>query len=58
MNKHTQAGGTIDILLFVAVPLLAMVVYWLIALAIVRLLVMSRTVSTPEAAAHLQRRDA
>jgi len=37
--------------------LLAMVVYWLIALALVRLFVMSRTVSTPEAAAHLQRQD-
>jgi ABC-type Na+ efflux pump permease subunit len=37
--------------------LLAIVVYWLIALAIVRLFVMSRTVSTPEAAVRLQRQD-
>jgi uncharacterized protein YggT (Ycf19 family) len=37
--------------------LLAMVVYWLIAVAIVRLFVMSRTVSTPEAAVRLQRQD-
>jgi hypothetical protein len=37
--------------------LLAMVVYWLIALAISHLFVMSRTVSTPEAAAHLQKQD-
>ena len=34
--------------------LLAMVVYWLIAWAIMRLFVMSKTVSTPEAAAKLE----
>ena len=33
--------------------LLAMLVYWLIAIAIVRLFLMSKTVSTPEAAAKL-----
>ncbi len=33
--------------------LLAMLVYWMIALAIVRLFLMSKTVSTPEAAAKL-----
>lgn len=34
--------------------LLAMLVYWLVALAIVRLFFMSKTVSTPEAAAKLE----
>lgn len=33
--------------------LLAMLVYWMIAVAIIRLLVLSKTVSTPEAAAKL-----
>jgi len=35
--------------------LLAMLVYWMIALAIVRLFLMSKTVSTPEAAAKLKK---
>ena len=35
--------------------LLAMLVYWLIALALVRLFLMSKTVSTPEAAAELEK---
>jgi len=33
--------------------LLAMLVYWMVAIAIVRLFLMSKTVSTPEAAAKL-----
>ena len=37
--------------------LLAMFVYWLVALGLIRLFVMSRTVSTPEAAVKLQRKD-
>ena len=37
--------------------LLAMIVYWLVAWAIIRLFVMSRSVSTPEAAAKLQNQD-
>lgn len=37
--------------------LLAMLVYWLIAVAIVRLFLMSKTVSTPEAAAKLDEQD-
>ncbi len=37
--------------------LLAMLVYWLIALALIRLFVMSRTVSTPEAADKLTSQD-
>ena len=36
--------------------LLAMAVYWLIALAIVKLFLMSKTVSTPEAAAKLEKK--
>jgi hypothetical protein len=35
--------------------LLAMLVYWMIAVAIVRLLLMSKTVSTSEAAAELEK---
>lgn len=37
--------------------LLAMLVYWLIAMAIVRLFLMGKTVSTPEAAAKLDNQD-
>jgi hypothetical protein len=37
--------------------LLAMLVYWLIALAIVQLFFMSKTVSTPEAAVKLDNQD-
>lgn len=37
--------------------LLAMLVYWFIAWAIIKLLVMSRTMSTPEAAAKLNKED-
>jgi hypothetical protein len=37
--------------------LLAMVVYWLIAMAIVKLFLMSKSVSTPEAAAKLDRQE-
>ncbi len=37
--------------------LLAMLVYWMVAFAIVRLFLMSKTVSTPEAAAKLDEQD-
>jgi hypothetical protein len=37
--------------------LLAMAVYWVVAFAIVRLFLMSKTVSTPEAAAKLEKQD-
>ena len=37
--------------------LLAMLVYWMIALAIIRLFMMSKTVSTPEAAAKLEEQE-
>jgi hypothetical protein len=37
--------------------LLAMLVYWLVALAIIRLFFMSKTVSTPEAAAKLDKQE-
>ena len=37
--------------------LLAMLVYWMLAIAIIRLFLMSKTVSTPEAAAKLERQD-
>ena len=37
--------------------LLTMIVYWLVAMAIARLLVMGKTVSTPEAAAKLNNQD-
>lgn len=46
----TAAQGKI----FEWTTLLAMLVYWLIALAIVRLFLMSKTVSTPEAAEKLK----
>lgn len=37
--------------------LLAMLVYWMVALAIVHLFLMSKTVSTPEAAAKLEKQE-
>lgn len=37
--------------------LLAMLVYWMIALGIIRLFFMSKTVSTPEAAAKLEKQE-
>lgn len=37
--------------------LLAMIVYWLVALAVIRLLVISKSVSTPEAAVKLNQQD-
>ncbi len=47
--KSTTVQGSV----FEWTTLLAMLVYWLIATAIVRLFLMSKTVSTPEAAGKL-----
>lgn len=47
--QTTVAEGSV----FEWTTLLAMLVYWIIALAIVRLFFISKTVSTPEAAAEL-----
>lgn len=49
----TQVSGSV----FEWTTLLAMLVYWLVALGIIRLLVMSRSVSTPEAAVHLENQE-
>lgn len=43
----------VDVVVFEWTTLLAMLVYWLLALAIVKLFLMSKTVSTPEAAQKL-----
>jgi hypothetical protein len=51
-SKTTVQGS-----IFEWTTLLAMLVYWLIAIGIVRLLVMSKTVSTPEAAEKLERQE-
>ncbi len=51
--KITRVEGSI----FEWTTLLAMLVYWLIAMAIGKLLVMGRTVSTPEAAVKLGNQD-
>ena len=48
--RITQVSGSI----FEWTTLLAMIIYWLIAYAIIRLFVMSRSVSTPEAAVRLR----
>ncbi|MEA2701478.1 MAG: hypothetical protein QOE22_187 [Candidatus Parcubacteria bacterium] len=48
--KATRVSGSV----FEWTTLLAMLVYWLVALGILRLLVMSKSVSTPEAAAKLE----
>ncbi len=45
---------TIEGSIFEWTTLLAMLVYWMIALAITKLFLMSKTVSTPEAAAKLE----
>jgi uncharacterized protein YggT (Ycf19 family) len=51
--QKTTVQGSI----FEWTTLLAMLVYWLIATGIVRLLLMSKTVSTPEAAEKLDRQE-
>jgi hypothetical protein len=51
--KVTNVQGNI----FEWTTLLAMFVYWLIAVGIVRLLIMSKTVSTPEAAEKLKKQE-
>ncbi len=51
--QRTVVEGSI----FEWTTLLAMLVYWMIALAIVRLFLMSKTVSTPEAAAKLEKEE-
>ena len=51
--RRTTVQGSV----FEWTTLLAMLVYWMIALAIIRLFMMSKTVSTPEAAAKLEEQD-
>lgn len=51
-SKTTVQGSILE-----WTTLLAMLVYWMIAIAIVRLFLMSKTVSTPEAAAKLDEQD-
>ena len=51
--RQTKVEGSV----FEWTTLLAMIVYWLAALAIARLFVMSKSVSTPEAAAKLDNQD-
>ena len=51
--KTTKVEGSI----FEWTTLLAMAVYWLLALAVIRLLVMSKPVTTPEAAEKLDSQD-
>lgn len=51
--RITKVEGSI----FEWTTLLAMLVYWLIALAIIKLFLMGKTVSTPEAAVKLDNQD-
>ncbi|MDR3642829.1 MAG: YggT family protein [Candidatus Doudnabacteria bacterium] len=51
--KITDVNGS----LFEWTTLLAMLVYWLIAMAIIKLFLMGKTVSTPEAAAKLDNQE-
>ena len=51
--KITKVEGSV----FEWTTVLAMFVYWLIAFAIIKLFVMGKTVSTPEAAVKLERQD-
>lgn len=51
--KITRVEGSI----FEWTTLLAMLVYWLIAFAIIKMFLMSKSVSTPEAAVKLEQQD-
>ena len=51
--RITQVSGSI----FEWTTLLAMFVYWLVAWGIIKMFLMSKTVSTPEAAAKLEREE-
>jgi len=51
--RITRVEGSV----FEWTTLLAMIVYWLIAIAIAKLLVMGKAVSTPEAAVKLENQD-
>jgi hypothetical protein len=51
--RITQVAGS----LFEWTTLLAMLVYWMIALGIIKLFLMGKTVSTPEAAAKLNNQE-
>lgn len=51
--RMTRVEGSV----FEWTTLLAMLVYWLIALGIIRLFLMGKTVSTPEAAVKLDRQE-
>ena len=51
--RVTQVSGSV----FEWTTLLAMLVYWIIALALVKLFLMSKTVSTPEAAIKLSEQE-
>lgn len=51
--KITKVEGSV----FEWTTILSMIVYWLIALAIINLFVMGKTVSTPEAAIKLENQD-
>jgi len=51
--QRTSIQGSI----FEWTTLLAMIVYWIVAIGIIRLFLMSKTVSTPEAAAKLDEKD-
>jgi hypothetical protein len=51
-NRSVVAGSV-----FEWTTLLAMLVYWVIALGIIKLLVMGKTVSTPEAAVKLEQEE-
>jgi len=51
-SKTTVQGS-----IFEWTTLLAMLVYWLIAIGIIRILLMSKTVSTPEAAEKLEKQE-
>ena len=51
--RITQVAGSV----FEWTTLLAMIVYWIIAYGIIKLFLMSKTVSTPEAAAKLNRQE-
>jgi hypothetical protein len=52
--RLTQVSGSI----FEWTTLLAMLVYWMIALGVINLFLMGKTVSTPEAAAKLNQQEA
>lgn len=56
--QNVFRGTYVDASIFEWTSVLAMLVYWVLAIGIIKLLLMTKTVSTPEAARSLREEDA